>query len=60
MDEWKREGGLLYTLMHHGWKQGQEVFRNRVTLLFQFDRTVSEEEQEEAISAVLAVLRGGR
>lgn len=32
MNHWTREGNLLYTLKHAGWRKGQEQFQNETTV----------------------------
>ena len=49
----KREGSLIYSLMHHGWWQGKEQFRNRWSCHFEFDRTVTDAEKEQVITAAM-------
>ncbi len=31
-ETWNRDGDLLYTLEHAGWRKGEEQFRNRLTV----------------------------
>ena len=54
----EREGDLVYDLMHHGWRKGVEIFRNRWTAHFHFDKSVPEEEREQIIEAARAGLDG--
>lgn len=46
--KWQVVGTTGYKLMHHGWKRGEEQFRNEFSFGLQYDReTVSEEDANE-------------
>jgi hypothetical protein len=32
MSKWKRDGNLVYSLMHQGWKNGKELFCNETMI----------------------------
>jgi hypothetical protein len=50
-----REGNLLYTLQHCGWRKDEELFKNLITIKFEFDG-VSILEQEEIINRVRKII----
>lgn len=46
--EWMREDRTVYALMHHGWRKGEELFKNRMDLRVFCDRNHMEEEEANA------------
>lgn len=43
---WLREGTIVYTLEHHGWRKGKEEFRNRFSVQIVRGPDISDEETE--------------
>lgn len=43
---WIIQGNTVYALMHHGWRKGVELFKNRFSVQFSFDSSCSKEEIE--------------
>lgn len=35
---WLRDGNMIYSLMHAGWRKGEELFKNRFHAYVQADR----------------------
>lgn len=56
MTEWKRDGNTIYTLMHAGWRKGEEQFKNRIAFSVYADAEVSAEEKEQAVAEIYAAL----
>lgn len=44
--DWVRAGDGIYEMMHDGWRKGEEQLKNRVSIKFDFDKSVSDEERE--------------
>lgn len=50
---WQREGRTVYVLEHHGWKKGEEQFRNRWMCTVQ---GYCDEKEQEEISELIVRL----
>lgn len=51
---WLREGSLIYTLMHAGWRKGVEQFKNSFSIRVERDRETPESEMEATIALIMA------
>jgi len=51
---WLRAGRTVYALMHAGWREGAEQFKNRITITVQYDRECTEAEAEACACLVEA------
>lgn len=56
MTKWKRDGSTIYTLIHAGWRKGEEQFKNQFAFSVYADAEVSAEEKEQAIAEIHAAL----
>ena len=51
---WLIQGNTVYALMHHGWRKGVEMFKNRFSVQFSFDSSCSKEEIESTKQLIAA------
>ena len=51
---WHRIGLLVYASMHAGWRKGQELLKNRITVQVQPDAECSEAEAEATAQLIAA------
>jgi hypothetical protein len=51
---WLIHGNTVYALMHHGWRKGIELFKNRFSVQFSFDSSCSKEEIESTKQLIAA------
>jgi len=50
---WQQEGTTVYTLMHYGWRKGEEQFRNRFWFGVQRDYATCTDKEAEDIAAFI-------
>jgi len=51
---WLRDGNMIYSLMHAGWRKGEELFKNRFHAYVQSDRECPDEEHEANVKLIAA------
>lgn len=54
--KWQRDGRTIYSLMHHGWRKGEETFKNRVYFYVYADADCTPAEIEEVVAGIYAAL----
>lgn len=54
MVKWLRDGNLIYALMHHGWRNGIEMFQNRIAIRAEFHSSVDAIERDQIMRLHLA------
>ncbi len=50
----QHEGSTIYMLMHDGWKQGVERFRNKITAFISVDSTCQKDESKQVARRLAA------
>lgn len=56
MTKWGRDGSTIYTLMHAGWRKGEERLKNQFAFSVYTDAEVTAEEKERAIAEIHTAL----
>lgn len=51
---WLIQGNTVYALMHHVWRKGVELFKNRFSVQLSFDSSCSKEEIEATKQLIAA------
>lgn len=54
--KWNRDGNLIYSLTHAGWKRGKELMTNDITISIQSYSSESKKEAEEITALIYNLL----